>query len=143
MIVTKKNGKLMLSDGFYAFGKKLVQLVIPAVSSLYFALASIWHLPAAGQVVGTLAVLATFLGTLLHISSTQYDASGAKYDGNLVVTPDPQGEGKTFSFELNDHPSALVDKKEVSFKVADVPEVPPPLPIDPSPPVNPPGAQNG
>ena len=116
MLVTKKNNKVMLGDAAYAFGKKLVQLILPAFASLYYGLASIWHLPAAGQVVGTTAIVTTFLGTVLHVSSAQFDSSGAAHDGTMVVTSKDDGN-KLYSFELNDHPSTLADKNTVSFKV--------------------------
>jgi hypothetical protein len=38
MLVEKKNEKTMLTDQAYAFGKRLVQLILPAISALYFGL---------------------------------------------------------------------------------------------------------
>jgi len=106
----------MLSNNSYSLGKKLVQVYIPALSSLYFGLGSIWGLPAVEQVVGTLAVLATFLGVCLGLSSKQYDASDAAYDGKVVVETDDVGK-KIFSLELEGDPSELETKNAVSFKV--------------------------
>lgn len=106
---------LMLSDKNYEFTKRLVQIILPAVSALYFGLASIWGLPAPDKVTGTIAVVTTFLGVILGISSSQYNKSGAAFDGAMVVTP---GEEKTlFSLELKDEPEDLVDKNSIRFKV--------------------------
>lgn len=115
------NNKLMLTDFAYRFGKNLVQIYIPATSSAYFGLASIWGLPAAGQVSGTLAIVATFLGACLHISGKNYDTSGAAHDGDMVVTTGDDGK-KTLSLNLNADPLELIDKDHVSFKKVDVPE---------------------
>lgn len=50
----------------------MAQLLLPAMGTLYFALASIWHLPYGEQVVGTITAVDTFLGVLLGISTAQY-----------------------------------------------------------------------
>ena len=47
-------------------------VVLPAVGTLYFALAGIWGFPYAEEIVGTLTAVDTFLGVLLGISSAQY-----------------------------------------------------------------------
>lgn len=92
--------------------KKLVQIVLPAISSLYFGLASIWGLPSADKVVGSIAVFTTFLGVLLGISNSQYKAS---YDGVVNVG---QNEGKkTFFLDLNSDPNKITEKKELKFRV--------------------------
>ena len=106
----------MLSDRTYNFTKRLVQVILPALSALYFGLASIWGLPAAEQVVGTIAVITTFLGVTLGISSKAYEASGAAYDGNMIVTETASG-GKNFMLELESDPAELEDKKAITFKV--------------------------
>lgn len=111
------NEHKMLSDGTYSLGKKMVQIYIPALSSLYFGLGSIWGLPAVEQVVGTLAVVATFVGVCLGLSSNQYDASEAAYDGKVVVETDEIGK-KMFSLELDGDPAEIEQKSAVSFKVA-------------------------
>lgn len=48
------------------------QLLLPAMGTLYFALASIWHLPYGEQVVGTITAVDTFLGVILGITTAQY-----------------------------------------------------------------------
>jgi len=116
-MLVKNNNRVMLSDKAYSVGKKLVQVYIPATSALYFGLANIWGLPAGEQVVGTLAVLATFIGVVLGISSSQYDASDAAYDGALVVTHDEKGKALV-SLEVDGDPIETVKKKEsITFKV--------------------------
>jgi hypothetical protein len=106
----------VLSDKLYNSGKRLVQVVLPAISALYFGLANIWGLPSAEQVVGTIAVLTTFLGVVLGISSKNYDASGAAFDGDMVVVKSENGV-KTFNLNLDDDPANLENKNSVRFKV--------------------------
>lgn len=52
--------------------KQLAMVWLPALGTLYFALASIWGLPYAEQIVGTITAVDTFLGAILHISNVQY-----------------------------------------------------------------------
>ena len=52
--------------------KWVAQIFLPALGTLYFALAKIWGLPAAEEVVGTIVALDAFLGALLGISSKNY-----------------------------------------------------------------------
>ncbi len=106
----------IFSDKTYAVSKQFVQVILPATSALYFGLASIWGLPAAEQVVGTLAVFTTFLGVCLGISSRQYEASGAAYDGQIVVNT-PEDGPKLFSLQLDGDPDELDQKKSITFKV--------------------------
>lgn len=116
------NNHTMLSDNWYRVLKRLVQVVIPAVSSLYFGLGNIWGFPAIEEVVGSLAVVATFIGVCLGLSSSQYDASGAAYDGKMVVNTNENG-GQLYSLELNGDPHDIAQKNSVNFKVAP-PEAP-------------------
>lgn len=68
-----------MSNKLYDVLKWIAQILLPALGTLYFALASIWGLPYAEQVVGTITAVDAFLGVLLGISSKQYyDAADSK-----------------------------------------------------------------
>jgi hypothetical protein len=56
----------------YDILKFIAQIVLPALGTLYFALAGIWGWPYGEQVVGTLAAIDTFLGAILGISTKNY-----------------------------------------------------------------------
>lgn len=106
----------MITGKAYDILKFLALVVFPAFGTLYFALAGIWGLPAAEQVVGTIVALDAFLGVVLQISSNVYGKN--KYDGDLIVSKDKTGR-YLYSLELNEDPEAnLEDKKEIIFKVA-------------------------
>lgn len=68
---------MKLSDKVYDILKWVAQLLLPAVGTLYFALASIWGWPYADAVVGTITAIDTFLGVLLGISAASYAKSTA------------------------------------------------------------------
>lgn len=61
-----------MSDKVYDRLKWVAQILLPAIGTLYFALASIWGLPAAEQIVGTITALDAFLGVILGISTSNY-----------------------------------------------------------------------
>ena len=48
------------------------RLILPALGTLYFALAKIWNLPLAEEIVGTIAAVTTFLNAVLKIQSNAY-----------------------------------------------------------------------
>lgn len=104
-----------MTDKTYNSLKQVAQIWLPAIGSLYFGLAEIWHLPMAPEVVGTITLLDTFLGVVLGISSKVYNASDAKYAGAMDVR---QEEGrKKFTFTLDTDPEDLVDRQDVTFRV--------------------------
>ena len=63
---------MKMSNKVYDILKWVAMILLPAVGTLYFALASIWGLPFAEQIVGTVTAFDTFLGVILGISTYQY-----------------------------------------------------------------------
>lgn len=63
---------MKLKNETYDMLKWIAQILLPALGTLYFAIANIWRLPNAEQVVGTITAIDTFLGVLLGISSDSY-----------------------------------------------------------------------
>lgn len=64
---------MILNSKVYDILKYLAQIVLPAIATLYLALAGIWNLPFGEQVSGTIMAVDTFLGVLLGISSANYN----------------------------------------------------------------------
>lgn len=62
-----------MNNKVYDILKYIAQIVLPAIGTLYFALAGIWGFPYGEQIVGTITALDTFLGVLLGISSANYN----------------------------------------------------------------------
>lgn len=61
-----------MNNKLYDVLKWCAQILLPAVATLYFAIAQIWGLPYAEQIVGTITAIDAFLGALLGISTVQY-----------------------------------------------------------------------
>ena len=64
---------MKLSNKSYDTLKWIAQYLLPAIGTLYFALARIWGLPYGEQVVGTITAVDAFLGAILGISTIQYN----------------------------------------------------------------------
>lgn len=102
---------MTLSNRMYDILKWITTLLLPALGTLYFALASIWGFPYGEQIVGTLAAITTFLGVSLKISSANYTG-----DGMLVV--DTSGENSDiYRLDLNIPVEDLAKKKTITFNV--------------------------
>lgn len=61
-----------MNDKLYKALKYICQIGLPAIGSLYFALAQLWNLPYAEQITGTCSALAACIGILIGISSYKY-----------------------------------------------------------------------
>lgn len=62
-----------MSNKVYDVLKWVAQYLLPALGTLYFALAGTWDLPYGEEVVGTITAVDTFLGVVLGISTAQYN----------------------------------------------------------------------
>ena len=58
--------------------KWIAQLLLPALATLYAALASVWNFPYAEQIVGTISAIDVFMGAVLKISSDKYNKQQAE-----------------------------------------------------------------
>lgn len=67
-----------MSNRVYDILKWIAQIVLPAIATLYFALANIWGLPYGEQIVGTITAIDAFLGALLGVSTAMYKKNGIK-----------------------------------------------------------------
>lgn len=64
---------MKMSNKVYDVLKWIAMYLLPAMGTLYFALAGIWGLPYGEQIVGTIAAIDTFLGVILGISTAKYN----------------------------------------------------------------------
>jgi hypothetical protein len=63
---------MKMSNKVYDVLKWIAIVVLPALGTLYFALAGIWGFPYGEQIVGTITAVDTFLGVILGISAVTY-----------------------------------------------------------------------
>ncbi len=63
---------MQFSGKTYEILKWLCLIALPAASTLYWSLASIWGWPYVEQISGTIAAAGTFLGVMIGISTVNY-----------------------------------------------------------------------
>lgn len=69
---------MKFSNKVYDTLKWIARYLLPALGTLYFALAGIWNFPFGEQIVGSITAVDTFLGVILGISTAQYNKDIAK-----------------------------------------------------------------
>lgn len=70
----------MIPNKVFDILKYIAQIVLPALGTLYFAIATIWNLPYAEEIVGTITAVDAFLGAVLGISTMVYKNKCKYYD---------------------------------------------------------------
>ena len=63
---------MKMDNTVYDILKYIVTIGLPALTTLWLTLASIWHIPYGEPVGATLGAITLFLGTLIGISSANY-----------------------------------------------------------------------
>ena len=105
-----------MSNRIYDTVKLCVTIILPAMGTLYFALAGVWGLPYPEAVVATVTAVCTFLGTCMGISSHAYHNSSDRFAGEINIdTTNPEKD--VFSLDLNGSPLEIASKDHVTFKV--------------------------
>lgn len=64
---------MKLSNETYDILKWVALIVLPAIATLYNALANTWGLPYGNEIVCTITAIDTFLGALLGVSTKNYN----------------------------------------------------------------------
>lgn len=114
--------QVQFTDPVYNKLKFIALVLLPALVALYFGLSQIWNLPHTEQVMGTIALIDTFLGSLLKWSTKTYESGVLPqpkvYDGTVFVEPGDGGDQLRFS-GLN--PNAAAEKDEFVLRVIRTP----------------------
>ncbi|MBQ3329979.1 MAG: phage holin [Ruminococcus sp.] len=63
---------MKIPNKVYDVLKWICLIGLPATSTLYWSLSSIWGWPYAEQITGTIAAVGTFLGVIIGISTRTY-----------------------------------------------------------------------
>jgi hypothetical protein len=76
-LVGNTENNWILQGSTYEILTWVAQILLPALATLYAALAAVWGLPLGDQVVATLMALDLFLGALLGFSTAQFHKKAA------------------------------------------------------------------
>lgn len=67
---------MKLDNKVYDILKWVALVVLPAIATLYTALAGVWGLPFAEEIPATITAVDLFIGALLGVSTAQYNKEG-------------------------------------------------------------------
>lgn len=112
MADSERNNKL--DNKLYDRLKFLALVLLPALGTLYFGLDELWGWNHGLQVVGSISLIDTFLGVVLHLSTNQYYKNGQNFDGTLNVTDEQPPQ---LLVQLNSDPTDLPGKHSVEFNI--------------------------
>lgn len=104
----------ILSDRAYNLLKPTTTIILPAAATLYAALAGIWGLPAATEVIGTVTAVNAFLGIFLSLTTRQYNRSDDRFDGDFNIFDEL--DRTTFQLDVGKNPDSL-EKDEIRLKI--------------------------
>jgi Putative phage holin Dp-1 len=114
---------MTLSNKVYDILKQIAQVVLPAVGTLYFALAAIWTFPDGKQVVGSITAFDAFLGVILSVLASSYKPAA---DGKLLVD---DNSIKKLQMDLEAH--EIIARKALVLNVVHTDDAPA-APVQPS-----------
>lgn len=105
-----------LPPKLYNFIKYLVLIVLPALTTLWIGIANAWNLDYMTNVATTMTLITAFLGTLVGVSSRNYNNDNSRFVGETFLAPTDEGWKRVFNITADQiDPS----KKELTFKVID------------------------
>lgn len=116
-IMNNDNNGFQFSGATYEKVKMFVQLVLPALITLYFTIDQILDLPHTDEVMGITAAVTTFLGVMLRISTGNYKKDDTRFVGETYIAMTDEDELKRVFNVTADNIDPT--KKELTFKVVD------------------------
>lgn len=66
---------MKMNDATFNAIRWVVEIFLPALSTLYFGLSQFWPLPYVEQIVGTISVFTTFLGAVVITARKAYESN--------------------------------------------------------------------
>ena len=112
--------RMILNDKIYDTLKSVVQILLPALATLYFALGGIWDWPHIESVIGTVTAVTTFLGVTMGVSGHNYKKEAvpvrATPDGVLNILRQENGS-VLYDFDAKESMTDLRKRESVVFKI--------------------------
>lgn len=116
---------MILNSKLYDALKWVALVVLPALAVLYLGLGTLWEWERTKEVVGTIALIDTFLGAILQLSSHNFKNDPRNLDGYLDSSgADPDTGIPDLKLVVTRNPDELLNKNVVMLKVGAPPVVP-------------------
>lgn len=105
----------LLTSQQYNVLKWVTIIVLPAITTAYGTLSSIWGWPYGDQIVASLAAITLLLGVIIGVSTSSYNKSSAGPAGTLVV--DNSGTGQQTYLAFDQDPKTLAEGSQITLNV--------------------------
>ena len=93
--------------------KNWAQIYLPALGTLWFTISTIWHIPFAEEILGSIVAFDTFLGVILKVSTSKYTPPT---DGDLLVDRSQEGKDR-YQLDIKTPLNEIPDKEHIKLKV--------------------------
>jgi hypothetical protein len=111
-----KISSFTVTNGTYDSLKRLVEIILPGLGTMYFGLSVFWPLPYVDSIVGSIAVICVFLGLVLRDSSKNYTPEAPNEMGSFVINT-TEIDRAPYRLELDADLADLEKKDTISFRV--------------------------
>ena len=109
---------MKLSSSVYDTLKWVVLIALPAVSTLVVGLGALYNWSFTSQLVGTLTLITTFLGSLVKLSNNKYNQDENNFDGFLTSNgQDPDTGLPNLQMTITSHPDEILAGKTARLKI--------------------------
>ena len=103
---------MSISNKTYDWLKWFALLAIPALATLVITVGKVWGLPYSEQIAATITAIGMFMGAVIRISTTKYNASDDGVDGDLIID---NATGNVY-ISASKLPSEMAEKSKVTLK---------------------------
>ena len=103
---------MQVSNKWYDRLKYIQMIFLPALAAAILALNSYWDIPNQDRIVGTIGVVAVFMGALLRKAANDYGGAG-----DLILHKDLQDGQVYLSADWDVHPDTLKEGQNVTLNV--------------------------
>ena len=116
--VSEESCIMLLRKSTYKVLKWLVAIALPAVSAAYFALANLWDLPYAEEVMGTISIVSIFIGSLMGLSGYNYRTNPKVWsDGKITTELNKETGNIDVTFKLDKPLEEIANNRKISLVV--------------------------
>lgn len=124
--------KPFITDSTYEFLRNNVEVVLPAIGTFYFTIATILHLPGGDEVTGIINALVLLLGIVIKANRSRNNkvealkaniAEQKKADaqvGEIILGTGDEASMGLATLRLDKEPTEFADQDEIRLKVLNV-----------------------
>lgn len=113
---------MLLQSKVYDVLKFIALIFLPAFNTLFLGFGQLWHWSHTAEIAGSIALVDTFLGALIKVSSSNYNKSDLGVDGYLSSDgTNPDTGHPNLRIVVTRDPKEILDGSVARLKIGDPP----------------------